>query len=91
MVHTKVKQPVTVKSVSYLFQLLIVAWDSGNPDLEITTTVEIEVRRNEYKPEFFPTQYTESVSEHASVGTNITRVTATDRDPQVGTWGWGIN
>ena len=56
------------------------AWDSGNPEQEIRTTVTINVNRNEYAPSFFPESYTVSVSEHDPVGTNITRVHATDDD-----------
>jgi hypothetical protein len=60
--------------------LLIVAWDSGNPEQEISTTVTINVKRNEYAPSFFPESYTVSVTEHDAVGTNITRLHATDAD-----------
>ena len=61
-------------------QLLVVAWDSGNPEMEISTTVTISVKRNEYAPRFFPITYSQTVSEHDPVGNNITRVVATDND-----------
>ncbi len=62
------------------FQLLVVVWDSGNPKIEVDTTVTITMRRNEFVPTFFPTSYEVSISEHDPVGRNITTVTATDQD-----------
>ena len=64
----------------FFAQLLVVVWDSGNPEMEVSTTVTLTVRRNEYPPTFFPLRYSASVSEHDPVGTNITRVTASDSD-----------
>ena len=55
-------------------------WDSGNPSIEVDTTVTITMRRNEFVPTFFPARYEVSVSEHDAVGMNITKVTATDQD-----------
>ena len=65
-------------------QLLIAAWDSGNPNVVITTVVTVTMKRNEYVPEFSPDNYEAMVSEHDAVGTNVTRVTATDDDLSVG-------
>jgi len=64
--------------------LLIAAWDSGNPNVVITTIVTVTMKRNEYVPEFNPDNYEATVSEHDAVGTNMTRVTATDADLSVG-------
>ena len=61
----------------------MVVWDSGNPQMEVSTLVTISVRRNEYVPTFFPRTYAVQVSEHDVVGKNITRVTATDDDLEV--------
>ena len=47
------------------------------------------MKRNEYVPEFNPDNYEATVSEHDAVGTNVTRVTATDADLSVGvTWNY---
>jgi len=74
----------------YLPQLLVAAWDSGNPKQEISTTVTINVTRNEYRPRFFPEKYTAAISEHDPVGTNITRVHATDEDLPVSVAFWSL-
>ena len=66
-----------------VIQLLVVVWDSGNPSIEVDTTVTITMRRNEFVPTFFPARYEVSVSEHDVVGMNITKVTATDQDIKV--------
>ena len=71
--------------MSCVFQLLIVAWDSGNPEQEISTTLVMTVKRNEHAPRFFPDRYVDTVSEHDPVGTNITTVSATDSDLPVST------
>ena len=63
-----------------MLQLVVHVWDSGNPTIEISTVVTLRLIRNEFVPTFFPDRYIERVSEHAAVGTNITRVTATDLD-----------
>ena len=57
---------------------MVYAWDAGNPDIQISTTVTMTMVRNEYPSVFFPVHYVETVSKHDAVGTNITRVTATD-------------
>ncbi len=66
-------------------QLLVVVWDSGNPQIEVDTTVTITMKRNEFVPTFFPTRYSVSISEHDAVGTNITTVSAKDEDLPVST------
>ena len=62
------------------YTLIVVVWDSGNPNIEVSTQVSITVKRNEYAPQFFPRTVSVQLSEHAAVGTNITRVHATDDD-----------
>lgn len=73
----------------YSVQLLIAAWDSGNPNVVITTVVTITMKRNEFAPDFSPDNYEATVSEHDAVGTNVTRVVATDNDLSVSViWRW---
>ena len=74
---------VQIKSSFYFLQLVVHAWDSGNPAIEVSTVVTLRMLRNEFAPTFFPNRLVESVSEHVAVGTNITRVTATDLDIEV--------
>ena len=69
-------------SFHFLFQLLIVAWDSGNPEQVASAILKITVIRNEFAPTFSRV-VDGSVSEHDPVGTNVTSVTATDQDVTV--------
>ena len=62
---------------------MLYTWDSGNPEVEVSTLLTINMLRNEYKPVFSPLRYSEAVSEHDPIGTNITRVLATDADVPV--------
>ena len=49
----------------------------------ITTTVTINIARNEFSPEFDENIYQSTISEHDAVGMNITRVHANDADLEV--------
>ncbi len=80
----KVARPLNDQTAtSYI--LLVVVWDSGNPQIEVDTTVTITMRRNEFVPTFFPTRYEASISEHDPIGRNIVTVNATDQDLPVST------
>jgi protocadherin Fat 4 len=74
-----VLKPLNAESTT-TYSLLIVIWDSGSPDMQVQTVVTVTVKRNEFVPTFFPTRYSAEVSEHSAVGTNITKVSASDQD-----------
>lgn len=57
--------------------------DGGFPSLTATATVDITVRRNLFAPQFQNTFIRVTISESTVVGSNITRVFATDQDVDV--------
>ncbi|KAK5858538.1 hypothetical protein PBY51_002671 [Eleginops maclovinus] len=66
------------------YYLTVEAWDSGNPPLSTATMVTIELMDvNDNAPTFSQEIYNVLVSEDASVGQTITRVSAEDLDSQV--------
>nr|XP_033954155.1 protocadherin Fat 3 [Pseudochaenichthys georgianus] len=66
------------------YYLTVEAWDSGNPPLSTATMVTIELMDvNDNAPTFSQDIYNVLVSEDASVGQTITRVSAEDLDSQV--------
>ncbi|XP_068187350.1 protocadherin Fat 3 [Antennarius striatus] len=66
------------------YYLTIEAWDSGDPPLSSATMVTIELMDvNDNAPAFSQDFYNVLVSEDASVGQTITRVSAEDLDSQV--------
>ncbi|XP_045895570.1 protocadherin Fat 3 isoform X2 [Micropterus dolomieu] len=66
------------------YYLTVEAWDSGNPPLSTATMVTIELMDvNDNAPAFSEDIYNVLVSEDASVGQTITRVSAEDLDSQV--------
>ncbi|XP_076607153.1 protocadherin Fat 3 [Chaetodon auriga] len=66
------------------YYLTIEAWDSGNPPLSTATMVTIELMDvNDNAPAFSQDIYNVLVSEDASVGQTITRLSAEDLDSQV--------
>ncbi|XP_037604589.1 protocadherin Fat 3 [Sebastes umbrosus] len=66
------------------YYLTVEAWDSGDPPLSIATMVTIELMDvNDNAPAFSQDIYNVLVSEDASVGQTITRVSAEDLDSQV--------
>ncbi|XP_033996219.1 protocadherin Fat 3 [Trematomus bernacchii] len=66
------------------YYLTVEAWDSGNPPLSTATMVTIELMDvNDNVPTFSQDIYNVLVSEDASVGQTITRVSAEDLDSQV--------
>ncbi|XP_068600655.1 protocadherin Fat 3 [Brachionichthys hirsutus] len=66
------------------YYLTIEAWDSGDPPLSTATMVTIELMDvNDNAPAFSQDFYNVLVSEDASVGQTITRVSAEDLDSRV--------
>ncbi|XP_036974824.1 protocadherin Fat 3 isoform X2 [Acanthopagrus latus] len=66
------------------YYLTVEAWDSGNPPLSTATMVTIELMDvNDNAPAFSQDIYNVLVSEDASIGQSITRVSAEDLDSQV--------
>ena len=61
-------------------QLIIEAYDSAYPNNRASTSVTIEVRRNENRPEFPSGRVNLNVVEYVALGTIIGRVNATDVD-----------
>ena len=62
------------------FQLVVQAYDNGNPPLYDTEVVTITVERNTQPPVFNPTVYQVTILETQSLGSTIVTVTATDPD-----------
>ncbi|XP_056910340.1 protocadherin Fat 3 isoform X4 [Takifugu flavidus] len=66
------------------YYLTLEAWDGGNPPLSSATVVTIELMDvNDNAPTFSQDIYNVLVSEDASVGQMVTRVSAEDLDSQV--------
>lgn len=62
------------------YKLRVLVADGGFPSLTATATVDITVRRNLFAPQFQNTFIRVTISESTVVGSNITRVFATDQD-----------
>ncbi|RUS85647.1 hypothetical protein EGW08_006593, partial [Elysia chlorotica] len=62
------------------YTLLVTAFDTGNPDIETQTTVQISVLRNLFTPTFDQTAYQASVYDFRAVGTSVLQVLASDND-----------
>ena len=67
-------------------QLLVTARDTGNPDIVVSESVQINVLRNLFAPVFSQNSYSASVYDYASVGSSVVRVEATDSDITVSQW-----
>ncbi|RVE63928.1 hypothetical protein OJAV_G00140990 [Oryzias javanicus] len=66
------------------YYITVEAWDSGNPPLSTATMVIIELMDvNDNAPTFDQDVYNVLISEDASVGQTVTRVSAEDLDSQV--------
>ena len=63
-----------------ILQLVVQAYDNGNPPLYDTEVVTIVVDRNTEPPVFNPQNYPVTILETQSLGTTIVTVTATDPD-----------
>ena len=61
-------------------QLLVTAFDSGNPDLESTEAVQISIKRNLNTPVIALSSFVESLYEYEPVGTSVLQVSARDDD-----------
>lgn len=68
-----------IKEISIL-QLRLSAYDSSSPAEKVYTEMVINVNRNEYGPAFAEERYEKVVLANAALGTEVMKVTATDRD-----------
>lgn len=64
-------------------QLRVQAYDSQYPNDRAEATVNITILRNEYAPEFYPSPIYKTVEETLPIGSLVTIVNATDKNPQV--------
>ena len=65
---------------SLLFQLIVQAYDNGNPPLYDTEVVTITVERNVQPPTFTQQTYTVTILETQTLGASVIQVIATDPD-----------
>ena len=72
--------PDNFTSTILQFQLVVQAYDNGNPPLYDTEVVTITVERNTQPPVFNPAVYQVTILETQSLGSTILTVTATDPD-----------
>ena len=63
-----------------LFQLLVEAYDTQEPNNKGYATVIIKVERNEFGPEFQPTTYTVTKNDYDGIGEPVVTVNAIDKD-----------
>jgi len=61
-------------------QVRVLAQDGGYPPLSDITIVYLNITRNRFAPSFSPTEYSTIIPEAQSLGSEILRVTASDRD-----------
>jgi len=61
----------------------VLAQDGGTPRLSSTTTVYIDVVRNQYNPSWQVQNYTVTVNEIQDLGVSILSLQAIDQDIQV--------
>jgi hypothetical protein len=66
-----------------VFQFSVEVRDGGNLFDTDRATVQVNVIRNNYPPLFFPLIYNQTISESASVGSEVIRVSASDQDTNV--------
>lgn len=66
-----------------IFQLRVIAADSGNPPLSASATLSINVRRNQFKPEFLNFTYETQVLETQDLAVPFLRLFARDQDTVV--------
>ena len=59
-------------------------YDSGNPNVETTEPVQINIVRNLNDPVFNSTTYSESILDYQKIGTSVLQVFAADSDITVG-------
>ncbi|WAQ96421.1 FAT4-like protein [Mya arenaria] len=77
------RQGATILTVTATDQddtVRVLAADGGFPSLMDTTIVYLNITRNRFSPSFTQTQYNTQIAESQSLGTEIIRVSATDRD-----------
>ncbi len=56
------------------------AYDSGNPEERVYTEMMIYITRNEFGPVFPLKQYGKDILANIGLGTEVVKVTASDRD-----------
>ena len=71
---------VHVQRTCFIFQLRIGAYDTGNPEEVVYTEMIISVNRNEFGPVFEPSEYTSRMTENTPLGSEVTKLVATDND-----------
>ena len=64
-------------------QVRVLAQDGGTPSLSATATVNVQVRRNLFSPQFQVLLYEATILETQDLGVEILRVNATDADTKV--------
>ena len=63
-----------------LFQLVVIVYDSANPQQKARAQLVLAVRRNENTPVFTQSLYEKEISENFPLGEEIVKVAATDGD-----------
>lgn len=67
----------------FAVQVRVLAQDGGTPSLSATATVNVQVRRNLFSPQFAQLLYETTILETQDLGVEILRVNATDADTKV--------
>ena len=63
------------------YSLIVVAFDSGSPQMSSSATLSIEIAdQNDNNPYFFQTEYNTTISENTPIGTIIINLQASDSD-----------
>ena len=56
------------------------AYDSGNPEIISSESIQVNVLRNLFAPVISPSQYSKNIYDFQPVGSSVFRVTASDND-----------
>ena len=70
------------QSSFFNFQVRVRAYDNGQPAKDNVTVVTVTIQRNLAAPVINPTFIPARISEYTNLGIPVTRVNATDADPQ---------
>ena len=73
---------VFYKHLYFNFQVRVRAYDNGQPAKDNVTVVTVTIQRNLAAPVINPTFIPARISEYTNLGIPVTRVNATDADPQ---------
>ena len=69
--------------ICFFVQLLIAAYDSGNPEEVVHNRLTINVTRNENQPRFSEDEYNINIIDSTPLGSAIEEFIAVDRDVSV--------